>query len=42
MPEIENSGKTKKYKNENNENEKEMTILSALVWELRRELGHFL
>jgi uncharacterized protein (DUF4213/DUF364 family) len=42
MPEIENSGKTKKYKNENNENEKEITILSALVWELRREFGHFL
>lgn len=42
MPEIENSGKAKKFQNENNENEKEMTILSALVWELRRELGPFL
>ncbi len=39
MPEAENSQKTKKSEKENQDGEKENTILSALVGELRRELG---
>ncbi|MGA9188900.1 MAG: DUF364 domain-containing protein [Methanosarcina sp.] len=39
MPEAENSQKTKKPEKENQDGEKENTILSALVGELRRELG---
>ena len=39
MPEIENSGKTTKSQNENDEEGKESGILSALVRELRREFG---
>ena len=39
MPEIENSGKTTKSQNENDEEGNESGILSALVRELRREFG---
>lgn len=39
MPEAENSQKAKKSEKENQDGEKENTILSALVGELRREFG---
>ena len=42
MPEIENSGKTTKSQNENDEEGNESGILSALIRELKREFGHVL